>query len=274
MPNTRIRDKWEPLVKQIIADLGPRAGPTPILRQLKDRVENLRRGGAQVSTDYPSTRTIQRIKDEFTPEEQREYERFRWPESIEAGVLPWEASAAALELLGIQMNMNQYAQIARANGVQHFAPPEVRPSMRLVRWYWRVTHIAPDLPVYSPIPGVVPDGPGRYDIAKALAVCEAAGAMPQRLRDAVEAYLAYAPWRTGTGAVIGYLMAVDSGQIPRLTSKELYSALEPYFTELAALREWFGSEFAELFEKPVDEWSFPQQDIQAKEETTNGEAEG
>jgi hypothetical protein len=54
MPNTRIRDQWEPLVKQIIADLGPRAGPTPILRELKDRVEQLRRGGSKSLLTIPA----------------------------------------------------------------------------------------------------------------------------------------------------------------------------------------------------------------------------
>ena len=88
MPNTRIRDKWDQLVKQVMADLGPRAGPTPIRRELVDRTEGLRRRGVNVSSDYPSTRTIQRIKDDFSPEERREYQRFSWPESMELGALP------------------------------------------------------------------------------------------------------------------------------------------------------------------------------------------
>ena len=96
MPNIRIRDKWEPMVKQIMADLGPRAGPTLVHRELLSRVEAMKKRGEQVSDDYPSPRTIQRIKDDFTPEKRREYERFRWPESMEAGALPWEAAGLAL----------------------------------------------------------------------------------------------------------------------------------------------------------------------------------
>ena len=100
MPNTRIRDQWEPMVKQVLADLGPRVGPTPVLRELIVRAGELRRHGTTVSSDYPSPRTIQRIKDGLTDEERREYQRFTWPTAMESGTFPREASAAALELLG------------------------------------------------------------------------------------------------------------------------------------------------------------------------------
>ena len=52
----------------------------------------------------PAARTISRIrKDEWPLVEEKDRARYRtfyWPESTERGDLPWEASAAALELMG------------------------------------------------------------------------------------------------------------------------------------------------------------------------------
>jgi hypothetical protein len=91
------------------------------------------------------------------------------------------------------------------------------------------------------------------------------GAIPKRFRDALEGYLAYAPWRAGTGRVMGYREAINQGQIPGLTSKEIYAALEPYFIKVVALGEWFGAEFAESVERL--EWL-----LKETEEEINGEA--
>lgn len=59
----------------------------------------------------------------------REYRHFYWPESMKRGDLPWEASAAALELL----------MFLDYNGVR------ARPSVLLVKWYWRVRAASPDM---------------------------------------------------------------------------------------------------------------------------------
>ena len=93
MPNTRIRDKWESLVKNTVAD-HRKWGPALILRDLKVKAEKLGMGD-----DYPSPRTIARIKDDMKPEDVKAYSSFRWPESMEEGALPWEAAPSGLELL-------------------------------------------------------------------------------------------------------------------------------------------------------------------------------
>ena len=197
MPNTRIRDQWEPSVKSIVAD-NPKWGPRRILGELRNRAETQGLG-----SDYPSERTIQRIKDDITPEQLIEYRSFHWPESMESGALPWEASAAALELLDVRRTADPFIRYLEAHPESPFTDPGREPismrfgdhpSVRLARWYWRVTQAAPDLPG-----GTQDFWLGRYDIAVILAEGEARSDVPQRLRDSVEAYLSYAPWRSPEG---------------------------------------------------------------------------
>ena len=130
--------------------------------------------------DPPSTATVRRILvrrwDGMTDEDRTMYRRFHWPQSMERGALPWDASAAALELLGLRHLW--------AHG---------RPSIRLVRWYWRVAQAAPGLP---PFTGTEPDMPGHFQIAAHLAAWESVKDVPQHHRDAVEMYLAYRSWRS------------------------------------------------------------------------------
>jgi hypothetical protein len=128
MANTRIRDMWEPMVKQAIADMGLRTGPVSIRNKLIMLANDMRKRGESVPADYPSPRTIQRIKEDLTTDELIEYQRFSWPESMVQGGLPWEASSAGLELLAF----------LDVIGVRH------RPPVRFVRWFWRVTQAAPN----------------------------------------------------------------------------------------------------------------------------------
>jgi hypothetical protein len=75
----------------------------------------------------PSEPTIRRIlRREWDPldeERKNQYLDFYWPESMERGDLPWEAGASGLELLR--------------------QDPVERPSVRYVKWFWRVTQIMP-----------------------------------------------------------------------------------------------------------------------------------
>jgi hypothetical protein len=64
----------------------------------------------------------------LTDENRREFSLFRWPESMEYGVLPWDASQAGLELL-------LYC-------VEHRLG---RPTNRMARWFWRVLLACPAL---------------------------------------------------------------------------------------------------------------------------------
>jgi hypothetical protein len=247
MPNTRIRDQWEPLVKSIVAD-NQKWGPRRVLGELRNRAET-----QGLASDYPSERTIQRIKDDITPEEIIEYRSFHWPESMGRSGLPWEASESALELLEVHREANPFMRYLESQAELPFAdngrqPLGMRwghrPTVRLARWYWRVTQAARDLPAETqslvllrPI-----HIPGRYDIAVLLAEWEGRSDAPQSLRDSVEAYLTFAPWR-GTERAIEYMAEVERGRIPGLTLQDLFSYENPRHGISEDLkRESFGKE--------------------------------
>jgi hypothetical protein len=86
--------------------------------------------------------------------------------------------------------------------------------------------------------------PGRYDLAMAKAVCEAAENISPWLRNAIEFYLVYSPWVPEYRQ--RYIDDARQGHIPELTTKKLHDALNPYSISLAVLRERFGSVMAEL----------------------------
>ena len=150
----------------------------------------------------PSTvlRILRRRWDGITEEERAMYRRFHWPQSMERGDLPWDASAAALELLGLRH--------LRKHG---------RPSIRLVRWCSRVAQAIPDLPIVT---GTEPDMPGRFHIAALLTTWESMTDVPQLDRDSVEMYLSYGWWRSQS-AESYYLDALNSGLIPEVPSFDL-----------------------------------------------------
>ncbi|MBI4199688.1 MAG: hypothetical protein HY535_04355 [Chloroflexi bacterium] len=121
----------------------------------------------------PSKRSISRIRTgEFAQIEEGEkalYRTFHWPESMERGDLPWEASAAALELLVfLDQQKDTVAQ---------------RPPIRLARWFWRVSQASPGQPI-------------RYRVLQALtlAVNELRGGEHVQTVRGVEWELAYRPW--------------------------------------------------------------------------------
>ncbi len=83
--------------------------------------------------DFPSARTVARRQAEFrslTTEEQEEYRLYFFPETHErAGHdLPWESAAACLDLSD---------HLAKQYGR--------RPTVRLAKWFWRVTMARPGL---------------------------------------------------------------------------------------------------------------------------------
>lgn len=118
----------------------------------------------------PGYRTVRRICDAFGDlplEEQLLYERFFWPQTMELNILPWDASAYALELV------SEYQQ--RIGG---------RPLIRVVRWFHRVSLAAPDLILDR-----------RVDVAGALAINETMGWPSPEIRTRLERWLAFGPWR-------------------------------------------------------------------------------
>jgi hypothetical protein len=79
--------------------------------------------------DYPALRTVNKYHREYpglSEHIRKGYRHFRWPDAMEAGLLPWESSAAVLELL--------------AWSEEHGLP---RPPVAIARWYWRMVQALP-----------------------------------------------------------------------------------------------------------------------------------
>lgn len=163
MPS-RIDPYWEEKVRGIKAN-NRRWGEPRIWKELQQ--------DERFEKDGPSqgwvASFLRRIKDE----DLTAYRLVHWPETFERGDLPWEASAATLELLALQ---DRFAGFGR-------------PTLRLARWFWRVTMAAPDLPAF------MDSEQGRWGIARLLAAWETLGKAPEQGREGIEWYLAYAPWR-------------------------------------------------------------------------------
>jgi hypothetical protein len=95
--------------------------------------------------DYPSERWVGKYLregwDELTEGQKQRYALLSWPGSMEDGALPWEASAADLELLAYLNDLHSS-----------------RPNHEEALWFWRVTQAAPDAPLDL-----------RYDLSTILA---------------------------------------------------------------------------------------------------------
>lgn len=126
-------------------------------------------------TDWPSERTIRRIYERWkrSPEhERREDERYAWPRSHQLGLVPWEASLSALELVRYREDRGERA-----------------PTNREARWFWRLRQAAPTMPL---------------DLAETLAetlsideaVARGAPFEPADRWTVLALALAYQPWRT------------------------------------------------------------------------------
>lgn len=179
MPRRPVDAYWRERVRQLVEN-EPGRSPRSIAALLA------REGRARQRYGWPSERTVRRLRDEHrarSEPERAHYREVRWPETMEQGALPWEASAALLELLRQRASFN------------------TRPTVREARWFWRVTQAAPDAPVRS-----------RATLAGWLAAWEALGAgeIPEVEVRRVEGYLSYRPW-TDQGA-IAYEAAVTEGR--------------------------------------------------------------
>lgn len=142
--------------------------------------------------DAPQERTVFRIQEDFRklPDwQQGAYQAFTWPESMEIGAVPYEASAAALELLA-------FARQNRPLETDGTSALWDRPQIRLVLWYWRVTQAAPDLPAAT-----------KARIAGSLVARDVLGTGIHP--GEIEWRLAFAPWRSAA-ALQAYVEAVDA----------------------------------------------------------------
>lgn len=139
----------------------------------------------------PAQRTITKWRHEWKSsnhEERMVYRLFYWPESMVRGLLPWDASQAALEFL---------------KAADH------RPSITTALWFSRVTQAAPDAPIQD-----------RVSFARYLTAAEMMSDF-SAVRG-LEGFLAFAPWRSAEDGT-AYEQAIIDGKVPENTEKVTYS---------------------------------------------------
>ena len=208
-------------------DKGIRFGPDSALTFLQSILGNLEGGLRDRYGDPPSKATIGRIQLEtrkIPDEEKTRFRWFYWPESMEKGHLPWEASRPLLELLA--------RTLAR----------DIRPSLEVCWWYWRLYQAVPDSPGddIERLARILADSEGktaRYDI---------------HLRE-VEGWLAYQGWilKEVDGKDSPYIAAATKGTIPDLY---LVPTLHPTYSEEVDLMEYSADMGAEYVDAEKEEY--------------------
>lgn len=132
----------------------------------------------------PAQRTVTKWRHQWksaNPEVRMAYRLFHWPQSMVHGLLPWEASRAALEMLRVADN---------------------RPSIAAVLWFWRVTQAVPDAPVQK-----------RLETARSLTAGEIVNDF-SGMRG-IEGLFAYGPWRSAEDQS-AYERAISVGKFPEV----------------------------------------------------------
>ncbi|GEM_PF-6591716 len=194
----RIHNYWIERIKELHG-AQPRSAKS-LQIQLQSEYGKLTQDVQALYRKPPSDRAISRfLKDWELPEndsEREQYRLFSWPQSMESGFLPWEASRTMLDLL----------DFLRRKGVSE------QPLNRNALWLWHVTIAAADLPLDRPIIEEVGEVSadrnlyeicfkGRWEIACYLATLEVQDMISNRQNtEPVEAYFAYAPWRSRVNA--------------------------------------------------------------------------
>lgn len=164
---------WEEMIRRLTEN-DQKLGPLAIRARLGLAVREAgkTRPGAEVEAGrIPSLRTIGRIQQDFRGWKEADrwrYREFRWPESMEEGLLPWEASQPGLELLWYVHETYKK-----------------RPLIGFVHWFWRVSQAAEDAPLQE-----------RFFAALAMYGREVFGAAYESSVRFHERKLAYGPWRS------------------------------------------------------------------------------
>lgn len=211
---------WTERIKSTKAN-NPKWGAKRIERQLL--AEGERWGRTGVPSDRTVGRILKRVWEGLSEEERAPYRSFYWPESMERGDLPWEASESALELLSYFDSGGKL---------------RARPPIRFVKWFWRVSQAGPG-----------GDIAGRVASAVVLTLNELTGRLPVR---GVEWRLAYRPW-AGRNHRDSYIEAMCRAEnpIPKLDLDVTVSGRGPEIeaeneAQLGDCIKWiFGSSLAE-----------------------------
>ena len=241
MPQPPIPEYWRERVKSRLAEIEQR-GEKPsdkwIWEVLQKEAAYLREDGSAedqvLANRVPSQRTISRIRKEEFPQLSKEgrarYRIFYWPESMERGDLPWEASAAALELL---------------HEIDKLSNKALQPSVKAVRFFWHVNQAAHDAPFW-------------LRMGAAMLLMKAARDHDWGLERAVQWLLAYRPWHRNDRDQYKKALERSSNPIPAIPkdSMPLLRITEPVLNNSEFLKlvrerklEWldtFGSETLEL----------------------------
>jgi hypothetical protein len=139
MPRPRIDRYWQERIREL-TEQNPRLSSTKIAARLEEEAHALERA------DWPSEkacRNYMALHRNAPEEERRQYRLARWPESFGTPDLPWEAAPAVLEAVRV-------------------AGEAYRPTVRTVKWYWRLTLAWPESQPED-----------RLEMARVLAVAEA-----------------------------------------------------------------------------------------------------
>lgn len=127
MARPRTHPFWVERIKLLLANNPAMSGA-----EIRRRLANDQKGisAEPAPTPVPSDRAIRRIMADFPEAEHLPYRVFAWPDSMESGALPWEASRACLDLLRFRRERNM-----------------AEPLIRECQWFWRVSQAIPDAPV-------------------------------------------------------------------------------------------------------------------------------
>ena len=211
------KPKTDPRYEEIIGSLAEEGLKPPKILELVEKIAE-----AAGWTDAPHLRTVQRLYGDYLKlplEVRREQGLFRWPRTMELGLLPWDASRSVLDLL-------RYRD-------QQGLP---RPTVRVAKWYWRIRLASPGIPIQR-----------AEKWAALYATIEFAQLIGHKVDEfdvSAEWMLAYEPWSSEDNAkayastaerrqLSGYAENVITSILPR-DPKVLRYTLESRFGKAAA----------------------------------------
>ena len=167
MPRPAIDRYWQAAITALAEADKASLSVDAIVASLKEQAPP-----AGVSDPVPSARTVARyVKDARNAAEKDRlpYRVFSWPQSMEEGSLPWEASRVLFDWLRDRADKGRPA-----------------PLVDEARWFWRVTLAIPEAPFAD-----------RADIAGHLTLVERYGCQPHAgAPEILQRLLTYQPWRS------------------------------------------------------------------------------
>jgi hypothetical protein len=203
MARARTHSSWINCIRIELAN-NPGISGAEIRRKLRNR--QIIKKEDTPTTQVPSDRAIRRIMADFkkAPESQQQsYRSFAWPESMEIGALPWEASRAVLDLMRLRSENNM-----------------VRPLVVEAQWFWRVTQAMPDTPIEQ-----------RARWAIHLTLIEKSESDKTKAVEDLQWQLAYQMWRSPEDAN-GYQQAIKEGRIPEPQNIPLKIGIDDLMDEI------------------------------------------